>query len=74
VWRLAEDLGHGRVFRPTRVHTVLDDHVPLQEVGVRAIDVIDFDYPHWHTTDDTVDKVSAASFQIVGEVAVALVR
>lgn len=74
VWRMAEDLGHGRVFRPTRVHTVVDDHVPLQEVGVRAIDVIDFDYAHWHTTEDTLDKVSAESLQVVGEVAVALVR
>lgn len=74
VWRMAEDLGYGRVFRPTRVHTVVDDHVPLQEIGVRAIDVIDFDYPPWHTTDDTLDKVSAESLQIVGEVALALVR
>jgi hypothetical protein len=74
VWRMAEELGHGGVFRPTRVHTLVDDHVPLQEVGVRAIDVIDFDYPYWHTTDDTLDKVSAASLQVVGEVAVALLR
>jgi glutaminyl-peptide cyclotransferase len=74
VWRAAEDLGYGRVFRVNPVRTVVDDHVPLQEQGVRAIDVIDFDYPAWHTTDDTVDKVSAESLTIVGEVAVAVLR
>jgi len=74
VWRQAADLGYGRVFRPTVGPTVVDDHVPLQEAGVRAIDVIDFEFPAWHTTDDTIDKVSAESLQIVGEVAVALVR
>jgi hypothetical protein len=74
VWRTAADLGYERFFRPTVGNTVLDDHVPLQEAGVRAIDVIDFDYPPWHTTDDTIDKVSAESLQVVGEVALALVR
>ncbi|MGH7751919.1 MAG: M28 family peptidase, partial [Gemmatimonadales bacterium] len=74
VWRTAEDIGHGRVFRREVRHTLTDDHIPLQRVGLRAIDVIDFDYPYWHTTEDTVDKVSARSLQIVGEVAVALVR
>jgi hypothetical protein len=79
VWSRAADLGYGRVFRSSVRHTVIDDHVPLQEVGVRAIDVIDFNYggrdnPYWHTTDDTLDKVSAESLQIVGEVALALLR
>ncbi len=74
VWRRARDLGHGRVFRNEEVYTVTDDHIPLLEVGVRAIDVIDLDYTYWHTTEDTLDKVSARSLQIVGEVAVALVR
>jgi len=74
VWRQAADLGYGGVFRPTVRYTVIDDHVPLQDVGVRAIDVIDFEFPAWHTTEDTIDKVSAESLQIVGEVAVGLVR
>jgi Zn-dependent M28 family amino/carboxypeptidase len=73
VWRQAADLGYGGVFRSSVGYTVLDDHVPLQEIGVRAIDVIDFEYPPWHTTEDTIDKVSAESLQIVGEVAVGLV-
>ncbi len=74
VWRVAADLGYGRVFVPAVRHTLSDDHVPLQLAGIRAIDVVDFDYPFWHTTHDTLDKVSAASLQVVGEVALALVR
>ena len=74
VWRTARDLGYGRSFLPGVKHTLIDDHVSLQRAGMHAIDVVDFDYPYWHTTDDTVDKVAAASLQIVGDVAVALVR
>lgn len=74
VWRVAADLGYARNFQPSVKHTLTDDHVSLQNVGIHAIDVVDFDYPFWHTTEDTIDKVSAASLQIVGDVAVALVR
>jgi peptidase M28-like protein len=74
VWRAAATLRYERVFVPTARHTLTDDHVSLQRAGIHAIDVVDFDYPFWHTTEDTIDKVSAASLQIVGDVAVALVR
>jgi len=74
VWRTAADLGYGRIFVPGVRPTLTDDHVALQKVGIHAIDVVDFDYPYWHTTEDTVDKVSAGSLQVVGDVAVALVR
>ena len=74
VWRAAADLGYSRVFLPGVKHTLIDDHVALQKAGIHAIDVVDFDYPYWHTTDDTIEKVSAASLQVVGDVAVALVR
>lgn len=74
VWRTAGDLGYGRYFLPGVKHTLIDDHVALQRAGIHAIDVVDFDYPYWHTTEDTGDKVSAASLQIVGDVALALVR
>ena len=46
-----------------------DDHTPLNAIGIPTIDVIDFDFPWWHTADDTIDKVSAQSLQIVGSVA-----
>jgi len=74
VWRVAAERGHGRQFVPSVRHTLTDDHVALQKRGIHAIDVVDFDYPYWHTTEDTLDKVSAESLQIVGDVAVALVR
>ncbi len=74
VWRTADRLGYAEVFVPQVKHTLTDDHISLQRAGIHAIDVVDFDYPYWHTTEDTLDKVSAASLQIVGDVAVALVR
>jgi len=74
VWRVAADRGHEHQFVPGVRHTLTDDHVSLQKVGIHAIDVVDFDYPYWHTPEDTIDKVSAESLQIVGDVAVALVR
>lgn len=74
VWETAKDIGHGGVFLDGPKHTLTDDHIPLQRVGIRAIDVIDFDYPHWHTPDDTLDKVSAQSLQVVGDVAMAVIR
>ena len=74
VWSTAKDLGYAGTFVGTPKHTLIDDHLELQKVGIRAIDVVDFDYAYWHTTDDTIDKVTAASLGIVGDVAVALVR
>jgi hypothetical protein len=74
VWSVARKVGHQDVFIDAPKHTLTDDHVELQKVGIKAIDVVDFDYPSWHTPDDTIDKVSAASLQIVGDVALALVR
>ncbi len=74
VWETAARIGHGNVFRDGPGDTVRDDHLPLQQVGIKAIDIIDFDYPYWHTPDDTIDKVSAESLQVVGDVALALLR
>jgi Zn-dependent M28 family amino/carboxypeptidase len=68
LWSLAKDLGYGSEFIPKYRHQILDDHIPFIEAGIPAIDIIDFDYPHWHTTHDTLDKVSARSLQVVGEV------
>ncbi|MEI6561928.1 MAG: M28 family peptidase [Verrucomicrobiota bacterium] len=48
--------------------TILDDHSPLNEVQVPVIDLIGFDYPYWHTADDTLDKLSPQSLQTVGAV------
>jgi glutaminyl-peptide cyclotransferase len=48
---------------------ILDDHSPLNQAGIPTIDLIDFNYPPWHTAEDTIDKLSAQSLQIVGSVA-----
>jgi Zn-dependent M28 family amino/carboxypeptidase len=47
---------------------MIDDHAPFNAIGVPTIDLIDFDYPPWHTAEDTMDKLSAESLQIVGQV------
>ena len=74
VWDTAKELGLGGTFIDSPRHTLIDDHLELQKAGIRAIDVVDFDYPYWHTPEDTIDKVSAQSLQIVGDLAVALIR
>jgi len=74
VWKTASALGYGDTFIPQVRYTLIDDHVSLQKAGIHAIDVVDFNYPYWHTIHDTLDKVSANSLQIVGDVAMALVR
>jgi glutaminyl-peptide cyclotransferase len=73
VWQTADDLGYSDVFIPRTRYTITDDHVPLLDAGLRVIDVIDYDYPVHHTTHDTLDQLSARSFQIVGDVATRLV-
>lgn len=74
VWSMAARLGLQQSFIEAPKWTLIDDHLELQKVGIRAIDVVDFDYPHWHTPNDTPDKTSAASLQRVGDLVLALIR
>jgi glutaminyl-peptide cyclotransferase len=70
IWASARRLKLDGIFvdEATRIE---DDHVPFLEGGVAAVDLIDFDnIPWWHTAGDTLDKVSARSMQIVGDVLV----
>jgi hypothetical protein len=74
VWATAARIGHGQYF-PTREYgAITDDHLPLIEVGLKVIDVIDLDFAHHHTPEDTEDKVSQKTLQVVGDVAVAVIR
>jgi Zn-dependent M28 family amino/carboxypeptidase len=68
LWEIAADLGYGEVFVPEYRWTMYDDHVPFAERSIPAVDIIDFDYPYWHTTQDTLDKISAESLERVGRV------
>ena len=66
IWSLANSLGYSE-FTRTITQPIYDDHRALFiETGIPSIDIIDFDYPYWHTLDDTVDKCSASTLAIVG--------
>ncbi len=77
VQKIAERLGYSKFFRTDR-GDVDDDHVPFVNSGVNAIDIIDLDYgpngSYWHTAQDTMDKLSAHSFQVVGDVVMELLK
>lgn len=66
IWTIAENLGYDEWFIDESRYRMIDDHTPFLEAEIPAVDVIDFDYPYWHTTDDTLDKVSADSLARVG--------
>jgi Zn-dependent M28 family amino/carboxypeptidase len=70
VWATARKLGHARAFLDEPL-PVEDDHMHFVKAGVPSVDLIDLDYPDWHTAGDTLDKVSAGSLQIVGDVVLA---
>jgi Zn-dependent M28 family amino/carboxypeptidase len=67
VWGSAAKLGYRANFLPQE-NTIEDDHVNFVKAGVPSVDIIDLDYPAWHTVQDDLDHVSARSLQIVGDV------
>jgi glutaminyl-peptide cyclotransferase len=66
IWTQAEALGYEQFFIPEVKYSLIDDHSPFLSAGIPAIDIIDFDYPYWHTSSDTADKVSPKSLEVVG--------
>jgi len=70
IWAAAQKQQLGAYFRPERVQ-IEDDHMPFMEAGVPSVDIIDLEYPAWHTAGDTLDAVSARSLQVVGDTLVA---
>jgi len=67
IWQAAAELGYSEIFVNESKYSILDDHLPFIEAGIPAVDIIDFEYPWWHTISDTNDKVSSASLEIVGK-------
>jgi Zn-dependent M28 family amino/carboxypeptidase len=65
VWSAARKLGQSAFMAETT--RVEDDHLPFLAAGVPALDIIDLDYPQWHTAADSLDAVSARSLQTVGD-------
>ena len=74
LWGTAARMGV-RQFVPRPKYTIEDDHVPLRMIGrIPTCDVIDFDYPQWHTTHDTLEHCSAESLEAVGAVVLEWLR
>jgi Zn-dependent M28 family amino/carboxypeptidase len=70
IWGTAERLGYGKYFDNAASSTD-DDHMPFVRMGVNAVDLIDFDTSkktYWHTPEDTIDKLSTHSFEVLGAV------
>lgn len=67
IWNEAELLGYADFFVPMVKYHLIDDHTAFINRGIPAVDIIDFDYPYWHTTHDTLDKISISSLEIVGK-------
>lgn len=67
IWAVAKGLGYEKQFIDEYKFSMIDDHTPFLEAGIPAVDIIDFDYPYWHTLQDMPDKVSAESLKAVGE-------
>jgi glutaminyl-peptide cyclotransferase len=71
IWTAARSLGHAKHFAEDG-YPMEDDHTPFLNAGIPAVDLIDFSYgpnnSYWHTAEDTLDKLSPRSMQVVGEV------
>ncbi len=63
---VADELGYGTWLRRDCTYAVSDDHTPFLGRGLAAVDLIDFDYPFWHTLDDTCDKIGPDELQRIG--------
>jgi glutaminyl-peptide cyclotransferase len=72
VWEIAAALKIKSLV-PERGPAVMDDHIPFLRLGIPAIDLVDLDYPHWHTSQDTPDKCSPDSLDDVGRLLVQLI-
>lgn len=83
MWQVAAKLGDSKYFRHNP-GGIEDDHKPFADAGANALDIIDLDYgprtqehpngSYWHTAEDTMDKLSAHSFQVVGDVVVGMLE
>ncbi|MCX6833199.1 MAG: M28 family peptidase [candidate division Zixibacteria bacterium] len=73
VWARAAHLGMSTSFDTRVSQPIYDDHLPLLAASIRTIDIIDFEYPWWHTTQDTPDKCSPESLGRIGKLVLSLV-
>ncbi len=80
VFRAAEMLGYRQAFSYSG-YEIVDDHIPFLTAGIPAVNLIDFEYgsapgrnDYWHTAEDTLDKLSLHSLEIVGQTTIQLVK
>lgn len=77
IWKTATELGFAKHF-PKQPGAIDDDHMPFLRAGIPAVDLIDFEYgpgnSWWHTDRDTVDKLSARSFEVIGKVLLRVIQ
>lgn len=77
VWDVANALGYGAYFQRQPGQRISDDHIPLNQAGLPTVDIIDFDYGPgnslWHTPEDDLTNVRAATLQMVGELVLELI-
>ena len=72
IWQRAATLGLAP-FQSRLGDAIMDDHIPLIEVGIPMVNIIDFTYPYWHTVEDTVDKCSPKSLEVVARLVISII-
>lgn len=72
IWNVADEFGLSAFVKEPGA-TIYDDHVVFNRAGIPAVDIIDFDYPYWHTVSDTPDKCSAESLAQAGAIIIAMI-
>jgi glutaminyl-peptide cyclotransferase len=69
LYRVAKDQGVSSLVDKTK-YTIFDDHYPFHRMGIPSTVLIDFDYPYWHTHEDTLDKCSIESMMSIFSVVI----
>lgn len=65
IWAIAKSEGYSESFIDIYKYAMIDDHLPFINRNIPSALLIDFDYPYWHTTSDTLDKVSIQNLEVV---------
>ncbi|MHA2170442.1 MAG: M28 family peptidase [Candidatus Kariarchaeaceae archaeon] len=68
IWTTAAQLGYGSIFVEKAGPRLKDDHIPFIQKGIPSIDIIDFNYPEWHTTHDDIHSINPENIAIVADV------
>lgn len=72
IWQAARERGYGEQFVEREEGIGGDDHEPFLKAGVPAVDIIQLNsYPHWHTAEDTLDKIAPRALKVVGDTVIA---